>query len=48
MQYNGVVKTNLRAFLAPMAFCAAALMVYAGAFHGDFHYDDSLTIQIPA
>ncbi len=27
-----------------MAFCAAALMVYAGAFHGDFHYDDSLTI----
>jgi hypothetical protein len=42
------VKTNLRAFLAPMALCAAALMVYAGAFHGDFHYDDSLTIQIPA
>ena len=27
-----------------MAFCAAALIVYAGAFHGDFHYDDSLTI----
>lgn len=24
--------------------CAAALIVYAGAFHGDFHYDDSLTI----
>jgi hypothetical protein len=38
------VKTNVRAFLAPMAFCAAALIVYAGAFHGDFHYDDSLTI----
>jgi hypothetical protein len=27
-----------------MAFCAAALIVYAGAFQGDFHYDDSLTI----
>jgi len=27
-----------------MALCAAALIVYAGAFHGDFHYDDSLTI----
>ena len=27
-----------------MALCAAALFVYAGAFHGDFHYDDSLTI----
>jgi tetratricopeptide (TPR) repeat protein len=38
------VKTNVRAFLAPMALCAAALIVYAGAFHGDFHYDDSLTI----
>ena len=38
------VKTNVRAFLAPMALCAAALFVYAGAFHGDFHYDDSLTI----
>lgn len=38
------VKTNVRAFLAPLAFCAAALIVYAGAFHGDFHYDDSLTI----
>jgi hypothetical protein len=38
------VKTNIRAFLAPMALCAAALIVYAGAFHGDFHYDDSLTI----
>jgi tetratricopeptide (TPR) repeat protein len=38
------VKTNIRAFLAPMAFCTAALIVYAGAFHGDFHYDDSLTI----
>jgi protein O-mannosyl-transferase len=38
------VKTNIRAFLAPVAFCAAALIVYAGAFHGDFHYDDSLTI----
>ena len=38
------MKTNVRAFLAPMAFCAAALIVYAGAFHGDFHYDDSLTI----
>jgi hypothetical protein len=38
------VKTNVRAFLAPMAFCAAALIVYAGAFHGNFHYDDSLTI----
>jgi tetratricopeptide (TPR) repeat protein len=38
------VKTNVRAFLAPMAFCAAALIVYAEAFHGDFHYDDSLTI----
>ena len=37
------VKTNVRAFLAPMAFCAAAL-VYATAFRGDFHYDDSLTI----
>ena len=38
------MKTNVRAFLAPMAFCTAALIVYAGAFHGDFHYDDSLTI----
>ncbi|HSA62060.1 MAG TPA: tetratricopeptide repeat protein [Nitrospiraceae bacterium] len=38
------MKTNVRAFLAPLAFCAAALIVYAGAFHGDFHYDDSLTI----
>ncbi len=38
------VKTNVRAFLAPLAFCAAVLIVYAGAFHGDFHYDDSLTI----
>lgn len=38
------MKTNIRAFLAPLAFCAAALIVYAGAFHGDFHYDDSLTI----
>lgn len=38
------MKTNVRPFLAPVAFCAAALMVYAGAFHGDFHYDDSLTI----
>lgn len=27
-----------------MALCIAALIVYAGAFHGDFHYDDSLTI----
>jgi tetratricopeptide (TPR) repeat protein len=27
-----------------MALCAAALIVYAGAFHGDFQYDDSLTI----
>jgi tetratricopeptide (TPR) repeat protein len=38
------VKTNVRAFLAPVAFCAAALIVHAGSFHGDFHYDDSLTI----
>lgn len=38
------VKTNIRAFLAPVAFSAAALIVYAGSFHGSFHYDDSLTI----
>jgi len=38
------VRTNVRAFLAPVAFCTAALIVYTRAFHGDFHYDDSLTI----
>jgi protein O-mannosyl-transferase len=38
------VKINVRAFLAPMALCATALVVYAGAFQGDFQYDDSLTI----
>ena len=38
------VKTTVRAFLAPLAFCAVAIVTYAGTFHGDFHYDDSLTI----
>lgn len=38
------MKTTVRAVLSPMALCIVALIVYAGAFHGDFHYDDSLTI----
>ena len=44
MQYNDVREDNVRTFLPPIALCAATLIVYVGAFLGDFHYDDSLTI----
>lgn len=36
--------TRLRTLLPLITLCAAAVTAYAGAFRGDFHYDDSLSI----
>jgi len=38
------VKTNVRALLTLITLYAITLTIYLGAFAGDFHYDDSLTI----
>ena len=35
---------RLRAFLPLITLCIATLIIYAGSFLGDFHYDDTLTI----
>lgn len=44
MQYKPAVHTNVRTLLLYATLCAIPLAVYAGAFQGDFHYDDALTI----
>ena len=38
------MNTRLRAVLQLVTLCAVTLTVYLGAFRGDFHYDDSITI----
>lgn len=44
MQYNNTVLERVRALLPYTILCAIALGLYAGAFQGGFHYDDSVTI----
>lgn len=38
------VHTSFRPFLPLIILCGATLTIYLGAFRGDFHYDDSITI----
>jgi hypothetical protein len=38
------VHTSSRPFLPLIILCGATLTIYLGAFRGDFHYDDSITI----